>query len=62
MFRHNMHFLAGPAQCQAPGEHCIIVLTAHFGSMQTEPRASASPRAAEGMFVVEFSMLTFKIM
>lgn len=62
MLHHNMHFMAGSAQCQATGEHCFIVLTAHFSSLQTKLKANASTNAAEGIFRVEFSMLTFKIM
>lgn len=49
MLHHNMHFMAGSAQYQATAEHCFIVLTDHFSSMHTEPRANAS-NAAEGIF------------
>lgn len=53
--------MTGSAQCQATGERCFIVRTAHFSSVQTKPGANDS-NAAEGIFMVEFSMLTFRIM
>lgn len=53
--------MTGSAQCQATGEHCFLVLTAHFSAVQTKPGANAS-NAAEGVFIVEFSMLTLRIM
>lgn len=56
-----MHFMTEFAQCQATGEYCFVVLTAHFSLVQTEPRANASTNAAEGIFWMEFSMLAFKI-
>lgn len=56
-----MHFMTGSVQCQATGEHCFIVLTDHFSSVQTKPGANVS-NAAEGIFMVEFSMYTFRIM
>ena len=62
MLHHNMHFMTGSAQCQATGEHCFIVLTAHFSSLQTKQRANAFTNAAEGIFRWNFSMLTFKMM
>lgn len=61
MSHHNMHFMTGSAQCQATGEPYFIVVTTHFSSVQAKPRANAS-NAAEGILVVEFSMLTFRIM
>lgn len=54
--------MAGYAQCQATGEHGFIVLTAHFSSVKNKPRAIASTNAAEGIFMVEFSTLTWKVM
>lgn len=62
MLHHNMHFMTGSAQCQATGEHCFTILTAHFSSVQTKPRANASPNTAEGIVMVECSMLTLKFM
>lgn len=56
-----MHFMTEFAQCQATGEYCFVVLTAHFSLVQTEPRANASTNAADGIFWMEFSMLAFKI-
>lgn len=46
-----MHFMTEFAQCQATGEHCFVVLTAHFSSVQTKPRANAFTNAAEGIFL-----------
>ena len=57
-----MHFMPGPAQCQATGEQCFIVLTAHFSSLQTKLRTNAFTNAAEGIFRWNFSMLAFEIM
>lgn len=53
--------MAGYVQCQATGEHYFTVLTAHFSSEQTKPRANVSTNAAEGIFMVEFSISISKL-
>ena len=53
--------MTGPAQCQATGEHSFIVLTAHFSSVQTKPRANASPDTAEGIFYGGIFHVNFQI-
>lgn len=62
MLHHNMQFMTGLTQCQMTGEHCFITLTAHFTSVQAKPKANVSANAAGGTYMVEFSMLHFKIM